>query len=157
MNLLDIARAQVPAGLATRPAIIATPEQATDLRALLAVATSDWPSDERADALAAALADPDGALRSFRALVAERSAVVARDRPSDMRPCRACANLSAGGRCLAAGRGESLGDGIAYSRTWTPSMPDRPQRCGAYAPGPADPDRRSGRERWPFLFDRKSR
>ena len=44
------------------------------------------------------------------------------------------------------------GDGIATARTWRPSDVDRPMRCGAYLPGPDDLDRRSGRERWPFLF-----
>ena len=31
-----------------------------------------------------------------------------------------------------------------------PLDPDRPQRCAGYAPGPADPDRRTGAERWPW-------
>ncbi|GMU73561.1 MAG: hypothetical protein AMXMBFR42_30140 [Burkholderiales bacterium] len=70
----------------------------------------------------------------------------------DMRPCTACGNLSRGGRCLAAERGESMGAGIATSRTWRPSEPERPQRCGAFTPIAADPDRRTGRTRWPFLF-----
>ena len=73
-----------------------------------------------------------------------------------MRACIDCANLSRAGRCLAAERGESMGAGIATSRTWRPGDPTRPQRCGAYKPGPADSDRRTGAERWPFLFGEQS-
>lgn len=129
---------------------------ADGLRELVAIVAADWPADERADALAAALADPEAALTCYRALVAERetgthAAAPAREELA-MPSCRSCANLSPAGRCLAAWRGESLGAGIGTSRTYTPAMPDRPQRCGAYAPGPSDPDRRSGRERWPWLF-----
>ncbi len=132
-----------------------------ELRRLVAIVSADWPADEQAEALEAALADREAALVCFRALVAERGrgapvaaveAVEAVEAVDDMRPCTACANLSRGGRCLAAERGESLGLGIATSRKYTPTMPDRPQRCGAYAPKADDPDQREGWERWPFLF-----
>lgn len=134
----------------------ATREQATELRELVGIVAADWPDDERAEAIAAALADPDAALVCFRALAAERGRATA-DRqepaPADMRPCADCANFTPSGRCLAAWRGEPFGAGIATSRTWTPAEPERPQRCGAYSPGPNDPDKRTGRERWPYLFD----
>lgn len=126
-----------------------------ELRRLVAVVSADWPADEQAEALEAALADREAALVCFRALVAERgrgAPVAAVEAVDDLRPCTACANLSRGGRCLAAERGESLGLGIATSRKYTPTMPDRPQRCGAYAPKADDPDQREGWERWPFLF-----
>jgi len=133
----------------------ATREQATELRELVGIVAADWPDDERAEALAAALADPEAALVCFRALAAEREGATA-DRqepaPDDMRPCLDCASYTPSGRCLAAWRGESFGAGIATSRTWTPAEPERPQRCGAYSPGPNDPDKRAGRERWTFLF-----
>lgn len=129
-----------------------------ELRRLVAIVSADWPADEQAEALEAALADREAALTCFRALVAERGlsdeveADEADEADDDMRPCTACANLSRGGRCLAAERGESMGAGIATSRKYTPTMPDRPQRCGAYAPKADDPDQREGWERWPFLF-----
>lgn len=141
-----------------------------EIRELLAIISADWPADEKADALAAALADPDGALRCFRALVAERDAttptcntgriqvepgapVAAIQRGEQrMATCRTCANLSPGGRCLAAWRGESLGNGIGTGRNWGPQDPDAPLCCGAYAPLASDPDQRTGRQRWPFLF-----
>lgn len=133
----------------------ATREQATELRELVGIVAAHWPNDERTEALAAALADPDAALVCFRALAAEcRGATAGRQEPApaDMRSCVDCASYTPSGRCLAAWRGESFGAGIATSRTWTPALPERPQRCGAYAPGPNDHDKRTGRERWPFLF-----
>lgn len=126
-----------------------------ELRELVGIVAADWPDDERAEALAAALADPEAALVCFRALAAERGGATAERQepaPADMRPCVDCASYTPSGRCLAAWRGESFGAGIATSRTWTPAEPERPQRCGAYAPGPNDSDKRTGRERWPMLF-----
>lgn len=129
---------------------------ADELRELVGIVAADWPNDEQADAMAAALADPEAALVCFQALVAERGGALVNNKqittPAGTRACVDCANFTASGRCLAAWRGESLGAGIATSRTWTPAVPDRPQRCGAYAPGPNDPDRRAGRERWPWVF-----
>lgn len=175
MNLLDLARTAIDEREANH-ASVATPAPgylnreitataavvnreitgAAELRDLVAIVAADWSDDERADALAAALADPEAALTCHRALVAERETgthapATAREELA-ITSCRSCANLSPGGRCLAAWRGESLGAGIGTSRTYTLAMPDRPQRCGAYAPGPSDPDRRGGRERWPYLF-----
>ena len=69
-----------------------------------------------------------------------------------MRACRQCLNLSPGGRCLAAWRGESFGAGIAVRRDFASLDPDRPQRCLPYRPGPDEPDRRTGSERWPWLI-----
>lgn len=76
---------------------------------------------------------------------ARRWQVAARD---DRRTCRQCANLAAGGRCLAAGRGE-----LSHfaSRKYSP-VPDLPCRCAGYLPRADDPDRRPGRERWPELI-----
>lgn len=63
----------------------------------------------------------------------------------DRRHCAQCANLVPSGLCLAARRGE-----IIASRTYHP-VDHLPRRCEGYAPGPDDPDRRLGRERWPGL------
>ena len=63
----------------------------------------------------------------------------------DRRHCAQCANLAPSGLCLAARRGE-----INASRTYHP-VDHLPRRCEGYAPGPDDPDRRPGRERWPGL------
>ena len=148
--------AREPAAPGVASALIKREETADELRELVGIVSADWPDDERADVMAAALADPEAALVCFRALVAERGGALVNNKqittPAGTRACVDCANFTASGRCLAAWRGESLGAGIATSRTWTPAVPDRPQRCGAYAPGPNDPDRRAGRERWPWLF-----
>ncbi len=131
----------------------ATHDQVADLRALFAIVAADWPPDAQAEALAVALADPEFALMCFRALAADlaRSAPDGRDDDPQMRSCRDCLNLAPSGACLAARRGESFGVGIVIGRNYVP-LPGVPQRCGAYAPGPDDPDRRSGRERWTLLF-----
>jgi hypothetical protein len=130
---------------------VATSGQAAELRELVGIVAANWPDDERAEAMATALVDPDAALVCFRALVAERGGAPAdnkRDQaPAEMRPCTDCLVLSPGGRCLAAWRGDLPG----FVRSYAPAMTDRPQRCLGYAPGPNDPDKRTGRERWPWL------
>ena len=154
MNLLDLARSALITGADTTP--VAAPGQADELRELVAIVAAVWPDDDPTDALAAALADPETALICFQALAAERRVLIIpannEPAPAEMRPCVGCASYTPSGRCLAAWRGESFGAGIATSRQYVPAMPDRPQRCGAYAPGPDDPDRRNGRARWPMLF-----
>jgi hypothetical protein len=62
----------------------------------------------------------------------------------DRRTCDQCSNLIAR-RCQAAKRGE-----IVASQKYEP-IRDLPRRCVAYAPNADDPDRRTGRERWPGL------
>lgn len=57
---------------------LATPEQAVELRDVIAVILANNSEAERAEALAIAVADPEAALISFRALAAERNAEVAR-------------------------------------------------------------------------------
>ena len=157
MNLLDLARAALAdASPPTRSATIA---EAAELRALVGIVAADWSGDERAEGMAAALADPNAALASFRLLAARHRLATVQNRertgapaastaqeqlPADMRACVQCLNLSAGGRCLAAYRGELPG----YARSYSPAMTDRPLRCEGYAPGHDDPDRRNGRERW---------
>jgi hypothetical protein len=63
----------------------------------------------------------------------------------DRRHCTECANLSHGGRCLSAWRGEILA-GSHYK-----PIDDLPRRCTSYAPKANDPDQRTGAERWPGL------
>jgi len=151
VNLLDLARTALNEREADYPSV-ATPVEA-EVRRLFTIVSEDWPGDEKVDGLAWALEDQEAALRSFRLLIPERE-IARPPAPADdgMRTCRECLNLALSGRCRAAERGESFGKGIATSVRYEPGMPDRPQRCGAYVPGPSDPDRRSGRERWPWLY-----
>ena len=58
-----------PANDATQPA---NPEQEAELRELVAIVLADADDTDRAEALAVALADPESALPSFRALVKQR-------------------------------------------------------------------------------------
>lgn len=192
-----------PANEFPQPAV-ATPEQAAELRALLARIADGWSDDDREEALRVALADPAGALTSFRALVADMEpdryartrtheadtesgsrlgsegeapgptlsgprspfrmaipnggeapgpylsgpsrSLFSRD-GDDRRTCRDCANLSPIGRCLAAARGNRDTDA---GRSGFP-IDDLLRRCAGYAPGPDDPDRRPGGERWPVM------
>jgi hypothetical protein len=99
----------------------------------VSLVAATWPADEHEEALAAALNDPAVALTCFRALVAEREATAPPATKGDpwMRTRMQCANLSPGGRCLAARRGQSFGPGIAARRDFVPLDPDRPQRCAA--------------------------
>jgi hypothetical protein len=64
-----IAARPVPANDAAHPK--ATPEQATELRELVAVILSDADDAERAEVLRVALADAEAALTSFRLLAAD--------------------------------------------------------------------------------------
>lgn len=82
-----------------------------------------------------------------RAYFLRRADEVPRPLPDDddRRHCAQCTNLAPSGLCLAARRGE-----IIASRTYHP-VDHLPRRCEGYAPGPDDPDRRPGRERWPGL------
>lgn len=66
----------------------------------------------------------------------------------DRRTCDQCVNLVAR-RCQAARRGE-----IVANRDYEP-IRDLPRRCEGYAPGPDDPDRRPGAERWPGLLQER--
>lgn len=136
----------------------ATPEQAAELRAHLARIAATWTDDDRAEALAVALADPADALICFRALVADMGPApvpagpytarpLAERADDDRRTCADCANLSAIGRCLAAARGHGP---HGVGRSYTP-IADLLGRCTGYAPSPEDPDRRPGAERWPEM------
>lgn len=96
-----------------------------------------------------------GALHFSRDLLDLANETLAGDPCDDRRTCRQCANSSPGGRCLAAWRNESLGEGVATGRTYEPDTA-RPQRCAAYNPGPDDADRRTGAARWPTLVAEKA-
>ena len=129
----------------------ATSEQAAELRELIAPILANDSDADRAEALAVALADPDAALMSFRAMAAglrNETRAPAREPDDDRRPCTDCANLTARDkRCLAAWRGERPGNA---PRDYRPTI-DLPRRCECYAPKPAEPDQRNGAERWSNL------
>jgi len=76
--------------------------------------------------------------------------------PCTLPTCEQCRNLGQRDRdgfrrCAAATRGE-----LPYiaSKRYAP-VPDQGRRCEGYAPKPGDPDQRTGRERWPELWEAK--
>ena len=68
---------------------------------------------------------------------------------SGRRTCRQCLNLEADGGCRAARRGQIPNTSRFY--TYPPGI-DAPHRCVGYLPGPDDPDKRPGRERFDWLL-----
>jgi hypothetical protein len=74
-------------------------------------------------------------------------------REDDRRRCTQCQNRRApDGVCRIAE--PKAGALVVANRSYAPD-PVLPRRCEGYAPGPDDPDRRHGRERWPGLTDTK--
>lgn len=123
------------------PAPAMTTEQETAIRAWLAH-IEETDANTIAEVVNQCRADLEA-----RAYFLRRADEVPRPLPDDddRRHCTQCANRAPSGLCLAARRGE-----IIASRTYHP-MNRLPRRCEGYAPGPDDPDRRAGHERWPGL------
>lgn len=139
----------------------ATRAEADELRTLVRATLADAPQ-EWDEATAAALADPEAALTSLRALMADMepapiagspyaaAPLAERDPGDDRRTCVDCANLTAGEhRCLAASRGERPGNS---ARDHHPIV-DLLRRCERYQPLGAESDQRSGAQRWPCLVE----
>ena len=112
-------------------------------------------ADERNPTAVMAVPDP-GDTEILRATIGSNGSTTVTDPQEfqavgedDRRACRRCENLTERGLCLAAWRGE-----IVASRSYEP-ISNLLRRCEGYAPSPADPDRRHGRERWPALTDTK--
>ena len=120
-------------------------EEETAIRAWLAHIEETDDADIIAEVL-----NQCGADLEARAYFLRRAEEVARPLPDDYdrRHCAQCTNLTPGGRCLAARRGV-----INASRTYHP-INHLPRRCEGYAPGPDDPDRRPGHQRWPGLIQK---
>lgn len=122
-----VAKSQPPAAAMTR-------EEETAIRAWLAhIEEADV--DIIAEVLNQCRADVDA-----RAYFLRRAEEVPQPTPNDddRRTCIQCANLTLGGLCLAAQRGE-----INASRTYHP-VDHLPRRCEGYVSGPNDPSRRPG-------------
>jgi hypothetical protein len=120
-----------------------------ELRALIAALgeREGWPAVEIEQATDAALADHEAALTCWRLIARECGVIWPAVREADDRQtCRHCSNLTAGGRCLAAVRGELPGVAKSYS----PAL-SLLRRCERFHPLPGDPDQRMGAQRWPGL------
>ncbi len=85
------------------------------------------------------------AVREAKAQVLALLAPTPKTIDTDRRTCTECIELQ-GTRCTAAARGE-----LAHAaRVYEPPL-ERLHRCIGYRPGPEDPDRRTGRERYPGM------
>ena len=147
--LSSLIRKRGTGGIATAiPAISATrPNKGPATVARIATVAVANPDERQSEALAA---EGETSIRELLALIdttdpATLAEVFAfgRDRTDDRRTCTGCANL-AGRTCQAARSGEIPGVRRGYD-----PVADLRRRCEGYAPGPDDPDRRHGRERWP--------
>lgn len=83
---------------------------------------------------------------------AELKALVAAELGNDLehddrRHCDQCMNLRRDICTIAEPKAGAL---VVANRGYRP-VREPPRRCKGYAPGPDDPDRRTGAERWPFL------
>jgi hypothetical protein len=70
----------------------------------------------------------------------------------DRRYCDQCKNLRRDVCTIAEPKTGAL---VVANRGYRP-VREPPRRCAGYAPGPDDPDRRPGRERWPGLIQKGS-
>lgn len=124
-----------------------TKAEAKEITALvLAVFASDTDVD-RNEALAAALADPDGALLCYRTIAGERG-LARPDADDDRRRCMQCLNLR-GRACTIAKPGGLVSANVGYR-----PAPDTLQRCAGYLPNSNDTNQQPGGERWPGLIQK---
>jgi len=157
------------------PAIAATEEgeKAGTVARVATVAVANPPS-EKSTPTAPMTADEESAIRAWLAHIEENDAAIiaivlgqcradvdargffirqaaAVARPvafdDDRRHCDQCANLR---RDVCAIAEPKIGALVVANRGYRP-VREPPRRCAGYAPGPDDPDRRPGRERWPGL------
>lgn len=124
-----------------RPQRVATEVDTKEITALIGIAFANDTDVDRSEALAAALADPEGALRCYRVIAEERGiAFVKID--DDRRTCSQCLNLRGRG-CAIAKPGGLVSANLGYQ-----PKPDTLQRCAGYLPNTTDHDQRAGRDRW---------
>ena len=110
-----------------KPGRAMTDSEAAMLRALVTAIYQDDTDDDRNEAVAAALADPDNALACYRAISSERGLTPADN--DDRRTCRQCSNLR-GATCSVATPGGKLSSQRGYrpGALWQ----DEPHRCEGF-------------------------
>ena len=127
-----------------RPQRKPTEAETNEITALVQALYANDTEADRADALAAALADPDGALLCYRTIAEDQGMAIAKA-DDDRRRCSQCLNLR-GRVCAIAKPGGLVSANLGYR-----PAPDTLQRCAGYLPNTTDHDQRPGRERWPGL------
>lgn len=130
---------------AARPQRTATWLETEEITALVQAVFAGDSEVDRNEALAVALADPDGALCCYRG-ISQDGGIDLPENEDDRRRCMQCLNLR--GRVCSAARPGGL---VSALRGYQP-MRDTLQRCAGYQPNANDSDQRSGRERWPGLI-----
>lgn len=118
--------------------------EAAEITALVNAVFSDDTDDDRAEALAVALADPDGALLCYRTIAEDRGIAIS-ETEDDRRTCSQCLNLQ--GRTCAIAKPGGL---VSANRGYQPATGTL-QRCAGYLANAFDRGQRPGRERWPGL------
>ena len=131
-----------------RPQRVATEAEAKEITVLIGIIFANDTDVNCNEALAAALADPEGALLCYRTIAEERGLALP-DGDDDRRRCSQCLNLR--GRVCSVAIPGGL---VSANRGYQP-MRDVLQRCAGYLPNATDNDQRPGRERWPGLTDTK--
>lgn len=127
-----------------RPQRVANEVETNEIRALIGIVFANETDVDHSEALAAALADPDGALRCYRSIAEGRGIAIAAT-GDDRRTCSQCLNLR-GRACAIAKPGGLVLANPGY-RPATATL----QRCAGYLPNTTDHDQRPGSERWPGL------
>lgn len=122
-----------------------TDAEAREITGLVRAIFADETDVDQKAILAWALADPDGALRCYRAM-AKDCGIVLPEIEDDRRRCTHCLQLR--GRVCTIARPGGL---VSASENYTPRR-DTPHRCPGYQPKANDPDQRSGEKRWPGLL-----
>lgn len=135
--------------LAERAQRVATEAETKEITALIGVVFANETEVDRSEALAVPLADPEGALRCYRA-IAEGRGIAIGETDDDRRTCSQCLNQR--GRACAIAEPGGL---VSANRGYRPAL-DTLRRCAGYLPPPADRDQRPGRNRWPSLTDTKA-
>ena len=119
--------------------------EAKEITALVQAVFAGDSDVDRNEALAAALADPDGALLCYRTIAEERG-IALPNTVDERRRCTQCLNLR-GRACIIAQPG-----GQVLARQGYQPIRDVLHRCAGYQPDSSDTDHRTGGERWPGLI-----
>ena len=120
--------------------------EANEITALIQAVFAGDSDVNRNEALAAALADPDGALLCYRTIVEERG-IALPDTDDDRRRCSQCLNLR--GRACTIAKPE-CGALVVANQGYQPD-PARLMRCAGYLPMVGDTDQQSAAKRWPGI------
>ncbi len=116
-----------------RPQRKATKAEANEITAIVQAVFADDNDDDRAEALAAALADPDGALLCYRTIAKDRVIAIATPLAGTVKACRCCEHFARPGKSdgYCSGRGDlPLAYGVNHPLRRLPA--DRGATCNQW-------------------------